>query len=41
MATEGHEHGRRGDQQKKSKVEIDKELMEIRSRMEQLTLNMQ
>jgi hypothetical protein len=33
--------GRRGDRQKKSKAEIDKELIEIRERMEQLTLKMQ
>jgi DNA-directed RNA polymerase subunit E'/Rpb7 len=40
MATEGHKCGRRGHRQKKSKSEIDKELIEIRARMEQLTLNM-
>jgi hypothetical protein len=41
MATKGHERGQRGDRQKKSKAEIDKELIEIRARMEQLTLKMQ
>jgi hypothetical protein len=41
MAIEGHEHGRRGDSQKKSKAEIDEELAEIRERMEQLTLKIQ
>jgi methyl coenzyme M reductase subunit D len=41
MATEGHERGQRGDHQKKSKVEIDEELVEIRARMEQLTLKIQ
>jgi hypothetical protein len=41
MATEGHKCGRRGDHKKKSKAEIDKELIEIRERMEQLTLKMQ
>jgi hypothetical protein len=34
MAIEGHEHGRRGDHQQKRKGEIDKELTEIRARME-------
>jgi hypothetical protein len=32
---------RRGYHQQKSKEEIDKELIEIRARMEQLTLKMQ
>jgi hypothetical protein len=41
MAIEGHEHGRRGDRQQKSKAEIDKEVIEIRERMEQLSLKMQ
>jgi hypothetical protein len=41
MATEGHKCGRRGDHQKKRKEKIDKELIEIRERMEQLTLKMQ
>jgi hypothetical protein len=41
MATEGHEHGGRGDHQHKRKEEIDEELTEIRERMEQLTLRMQ
>jgi hypothetical protein len=41
MVTEGHERGGRGDHYQKSKVEIDKELTEIRARMEQLTLKMQ
>jgi hypothetical protein len=41
MATKGHEHGRRGDHQQKSKEEIDKDLIEIRARMEQMTLKMQ
>ena len=41
MATKGHECGQRGDRQKKSKAEIDRELIEIRARMEQLTLKMQ
>jgi hypothetical protein len=40
MATKGHEHGGRGDHQQKTKVEIDKELAEIRARMEQLALIM-
>jgi hypothetical protein len=40
MATEGHEHGGRGDHQQMSKADIDKELVEIRARMEQLTLKM-
>jgi hypothetical protein len=38
MATEGHEHGGRGDHQQMSKVEMDKELTEIRARMEELAL---
>jgi hypothetical protein len=42
MATEGHEHGERGaDLQKKIKTKIDKDLIQIRERMEQLTLKMQ
>ena len=41
IATEGHEHGGRGGHQQMSKTKIDKELTEIRARMEQLTLNMQ
>jgi hypothetical protein len=41
MATEGHEHGGRGDHQQMSKAEIDKELTEIRARMEELALKMQ
>jgi hypothetical protein len=40
MVIEDHEWGQRGDHQQKSKVEIDKELAEIRARMEQLTLKM-
>jgi hypothetical protein len=34
MATEGHEHGGRGDHQQMSKAEIDKEHAEIRVRMQ-------
>jgi hypothetical protein len=34
MATEGYEHGRRGDHQQKSKSGIDEEFDEIRERME-------
>jgi hypothetical protein len=41
MATECHEHGQRGDRQKKSKEKIDEELAEIRVGMEQLALRMQ
>jgi hypothetical protein len=41
MATEVHERGQRGDHQNKTKAEIDKELTEIRERMEQLALIMQ
>jgi hypothetical protein len=41
MATEGHKHGRREDCPQKRKVEIDKELSEIRAEMEKLALKMQ
>jgi hypothetical protein len=41
MDTKGHERGGRGDHQQMNKAEIDKELAEIRARMEQLTLKMQ
>jgi hypothetical protein len=37
MATEGHGRGQGKDRQHKSKAKIDKELIEIRARMEQLT----
>jgi hypothetical protein len=40
MATEGHKYGRGADHKKKSKEKIDKELIEIREIMEQLTLKM-
>jgi hypothetical protein len=35
----GSQEGRRKHHRKKSKEEIDKDLIEIRARMEQLTLN--
>jgi len=41
MATEGHKYGRGVNHKKKSKAKIDKEIIEIRERMEQLTLKMQ
>jgi hypothetical protein len=41
MATEGHGRGRREDHQPKGKDEMDKELAEVRARMEQLALKMQ
>jgi hypothetical protein len=41
MATEGHKYGRGADHKNKSKAKIDKELIEIRARMEELTLKMQ
>jgi hypothetical protein len=40
MATEGHERGGRGHQQM-SKEKMDKELAEIRERMEDLALRVQ
>jgi hypothetical protein len=41
MATEGHEHGQREGHKRKRKPDMDLELIEIRERMEQLTLKMQ
>jgi hypothetical protein len=41
MATEGHKFGRGTDHKKKRKEEIDKELREIREKMENLALKMQ
>jgi hypothetical protein len=41
MATEGHKCGQGKDCQQKRKVEIDKELEEIRAEMEKLRLRMQ
>jgi hypothetical protein len=41
MATEGHEHGPRGDHQQKNKDETDKEINEIREQMEKLGFKMQ
>jgi hypothetical protein len=41
MVTEGHECGGRGYHQQMSKEEIEKEIAEIRARMEQLALKMQ
>jgi hypothetical protein len=41
MATEGDKYGRGADHKKKSKEKICKDLIEIRERMEQLTLKMQ
>jgi hypothetical protein len=40
MSTEGHEHGPREDRQQKSKAEIDRELNEIREKMERLAFKM-
>jgi hypothetical protein len=40
MVTEGHEHGVRGENQHMSKDEMDKELSEIREKMEELALQM-
>ena len=41
MVTEGHMGGQSRDHQQKNKVEIDKELTEIREKMERLALKMQ
>jgi hypothetical protein len=41
MATEVHRRGREGDHQWKSKGEMDKEIKEIREKMERLTMRMQ
>jgi hypothetical protein len=41
MATEGHRHDGKKIHQKPSKAEMDKELIEIRARMEELALQMQ
>jgi hypothetical protein len=41
MATEGHRGSQGKDHQQKTKVEIDKELIEIRAKMERLALKMQ
>jgi hypothetical protein len=41
MAIEGHEHGRRGYHQQKNKAEMDKEIEEIRAKMDRLALKMQ
>jgi hypothetical protein len=40
MATEDDERGGRGDHQQMSKEEMDKELAEIRERMEHIALKM-
>jgi hypothetical protein len=41
MATEGHEHDWRGDQQKKNNPDMDLEFNDIREKMEKLTFEMQ
>jgi hypothetical protein len=41
MAIEGHGPGGKKNHQQMSKAEIDKELIEIRERMEELALQMQ
>jgi hypothetical protein len=41
MVVEGHKRGRREDFPQKRKVEMDKELSEIRAEMEKLALKMQ
>jgi hypothetical protein len=41
MATEGHRGGQDKDHQQKNKAEIEKELKEIREKIEKLTLKMQ
>jgi hypothetical protein len=41
MAIEGHERGQGKDHQQKGKYEMDKELAEIRMRMEKLAFQMQ
>jgi hypothetical protein len=41
MATEGHRGGQGEDHQQKNKAEIDKELREIREKMENIALKMQ
>jgi hypothetical protein len=40
MATKVHEHGPREDHHQKIKVEIGKELIEIRAQMENLSFKM-
>ena len=41
MAIEGHRGGQYKDHQQKTKVEIEKKLIEIREKMERLALKMQ
>ena len=41
MATEGHRHDGKKIHQQSSKAEMDKELIEIRMRMDELALQMQ
>jgi hypothetical protein len=41
MATEGREHGQGKDRQQKGKYEMDKELVEIRERMEEIAFRME
>jgi hypothetical protein len=41
MVIEGHDHGRRGYHQQKNKAEMDKEIEEIRAKMDRLALKMQ
>jgi hypothetical protein len=41
MATEGHGRGGKKNHQQQEKVEMDKELVEIRARMDELALRMQ
>ena len=41
MANEGHRHDGKKIHQKPSKAEMDKELTDIRERMEELALQMQ
>jgi hypothetical protein len=41
MATEGHKCGRGADRKQKIKAKIDKELSDIRAKMERLTWKMQ
>ena len=41
MATKGHGCGHREDRKKKKNLEMDKELAEVRERMEELALRVQ
>jgi hypothetical protein len=41
MATRGHRHGQDKDHQQMKKEQVDKELREIREKMENLALKMQ